>query len=689
MARLAPLVLILLVTGGESTSVGHERKLQQAGSFSQPLTGGSVLGQVGLTKAASGGSSGDDEAPAVKPSPKASAPSGPASRGTSGLIAGTSSGAGLERQAAKVPQEESAIAQQSGMDSPATSSSQPHSSTSKQTASQTVDENGQPANTASSLDPAATQALKNAGLLPFHKIKGNVHVGSGGQAEYGLHKDDKEIKQISIKEKTPSGPLGGGGYADYIAKSEQIDVEKGVGPVDDVIIPAGYADYGTPKLEVDVSWNKAGQSVVCHFPSPYFQGTGANPYTVRPLTLPPLVAKLFLERQKGKTFDFAAPPPGQTVFGPGCVRYDNNCDFGGQVACSGRGICDSSFPNQCICLQGRATCLKNSSGCETNTNTDFQRCGSCTNNCSASPEGFEACCNGQCTDFDSPSNCGACGSLCYDIGGNATCANKVCDIKCFNDTPTKCTGPFNGSGLVLPNVTFCVNVNTSIFACGGCGNVCPSDPNGVTTCALDTQVPPQPACLVTCNVGFRQCATDLSTSSDCANIRSDPTNCGQCGRVCPAPSGGTAICTNGVCGVQCNQGLALCGGVGTVPLTCQNLNNDVRNCGVCSRPCLPLQDSICVNGQCLFVFFGGFGFSEKRHRNGSSRALPPEYYGQGNTSRFFLPLHKEGSPYTQRHSEFLETHHAAHAEEAPAASPTEEILDFAENDTGNPRPNFP
>jgi hypothetical protein len=45
--------------------------------------------------------------------------------------------------------------------------------------------------------------------------------------------------------------------------------------------------------------------------------------------MPPLAAKLFIEKQKGKTFDFPAPAPGNTVFGPGCVRYDNNCDFGG------------------------------------------------------------------------------------------------------------------------------------------------------------------------------------------------------------------------------------------------------------------------------------------------------------------------------------------------------------------------
>lgn len=155
---------------------------------------------------------------------------------------------------------------------------------SQQDTDQPADEDTEPTSSSETTDPAATQALANAGLLPFHKIKGNVHVGSGGQAEYGLHKDDKLIKQISIKEGLPKvngTGFGGGGYADYVTKTKQFDIGKSEGPVDDVIIPAGYADYGTPKLEIDVSWNKAGHSVVCHFPSPFFQGTGANAYTVR------------------------------------------------------------------------------------------------------------------------------------------------------------------------------------------------------------------------------------------------------------------------------------------------------------------------------------------------------------------------------------------------------------------------
>lgn len=79
-----------------------QRQLQQAGSFSQPMAEGSVLGQVGLTKAPPGGSAGNAGTSADKQGSKAAAASVPATNETNGLISGTSSDAGLELQAAKV-----------------------------------------------------------------------------------------------------------------------------------------------------------------------------------------------------------------------------------------------------------------------------------------------------------------------------------------------------------------------------------------------------------------------------------------------------------------------------------------------------------------------------------------------------------------------------------------------------------
>ena len=123
--------------------------------------------------------------------------------------------------------------------------------------------------------------------------------------------------------------------------------------------------------------NPAQNKQVCHFPSPTFQGTGADPYTVKPLFLPPPAADLLLGSAAGNGFDFAAPAPGAAVFGPGCVSYDSRCSFGyNGIPCSGHGLCQSTLPNSCLCASGWDSCaVPGSNGCETNTNRDINNCG--------------------------------------------------------------------------------------------------------------------------------------------------------------------------------------------------------------------------------------------------------------------------------------------------------------------------
>jgi hypothetical protein len=65
------------------------------------MSGGSVLGQVGMTKPSGPGSGGGLEVSGEKSSPKAAVASGPAAV-TGGIITGTLSEVGLEEQAAKV-----------------------------------------------------------------------------------------------------------------------------------------------------------------------------------------------------------------------------------------------------------------------------------------------------------------------------------------------------------------------------------------------------------------------------------------------------------------------------------------------------------------------------------------------------------------------------------------------------------
>lgn len=149
-------------------------------------------------------------------------------------------------------------------------------------------------------------------------------------------------------------------------------------------IAGGNANYGkqvAATIAANLSYPGPGlkgeKVTVCHFPSPTFQGTGADPYTVRPLFLPPPAADLLLSSAAGNGFDFAAPPPGSSVFGPGCVSYDSRCSFGyNGIPCSGHGVCQSTLPNSCLCASGWKSCgVPGSNGCETNTNRDVNNCG--------------------------------------------------------------------------------------------------------------------------------------------------------------------------------------------------------------------------------------------------------------------------------------------------------------------------
>ncbi len=83
------------------------------------------------------------------------------------------------------------------------------------------------------------------------------------------------------------------------------------------------------------------------------------------------------------------------------------------------------------------------------------------------------------------------------------------------------------------------------------------------------------------------CTTPQTVCANrCADLQSDPTNCGACGRSCADGM----VCTAGVCQVRCPAGATVCGG------TCVNTQTDNANCGACGRPCAAGQ--VCSLGAC-------------------------------------------------------------------------------------------
>ena len=76
-------------------------------------------------------------------------------------------------------------------------------------------------------------------------------------------------------------------------------------------------------------------------------------------------------------------------------------------------------------------------------------------------------------------------------------------------------------------------------------------------------------------------------SGICADLRTNPTNCGGCGNACT----GSQACLLGRCVLSCPMRTTDCGG------SCANLNGDRNNCGACGTVCGA--GDTCAMGRCV------------------------------------------------------------------------------------------
>jgi hypothetical protein len=226
------------------------------------------------------------------------------------------------------------------------------------------------------------------------------------------------------------------------------------------------------------------------------------------------------------------------------------------------------------CLTGSASCDGNqANGCEVNTATDENNCGSCGNVCRPSANNVGVCLSGRC------------GTACNAGFGNC------------NATP--------GDGCET-------DMRTSLTSCGACGNACPARDNATTTCSSGV-------CGFTCLTGYADC--DRNPSNGCeVNVRTSESSCGACGTVC----GVGRVCSNGSCQFTCNPG------DGGVPLTscvggatCISLNDDLANCGACGNLCATNFEAhgVCTGGVCSNACNTGFGDCDRLVANGCEREL--------------------------------------------------------------------
>jgi hypothetical protein len=245
-------------------------------------------------------------------------------------------------------------------------------------------------------------------------------------------------------------------------------------------------------------------------------------------------------------------------------------------------------------------------GCETQLGTS-DNCGFCGDKCDASKPCIEGKCGcdewstycptvKKCIDTDiEDTHCGACGNACELTNGDPPLPNAYYG----------CVGGQCGRLKCAPNYGNCDGIQSngceaslrSPESCGGCGIVCAPGQE----CQLDTRGVPR--CV--CPSGQTFCPTmwigDLPLGA-CFDLSSDRGNCGACGVACQDNNAlaGTSsgACIYGKCSMVCDDGRANCNG--SEADECEvNIRSDPMNCGGCGKVCDAVAGQACVEGRCV------------------------------------------------------------------------------------------
>lgn len=205
------------------------------------------------------------------------------------------------------------------------------------------------------------------------------------------------------------------------------------------------------------------------------------------------------------------------------------------------------------------------------------------------------CCGGACVATQTRADhCGMCGNVC---AAGSTCAAGVCSGGPTMDgsvpmtdssVPSMCTPTCSADerccgatcfDRAAPAGQLDARGHESFLHCNGCGLGCDmarasrcGAPAGGGSAQCLCGNSPQ------CSAG--QACVQQSGNYICADLRFDPNNCGEIGRMCAEGES----CTNGMCGcgatgAACAAGQACCGG------SCIDTSADPMNCGGCGTVC--------------------------------------------------------------------------------------------------------
>ena len=257
---------------------------------------------------------------------------------------------------------------------------------------------------------------------------------------------------------------------------------------------------------------------------------------------------------------------GDNGCGGSCGECGENekCDGNGQCVCANVG-CEGTccVPGE-ICFE-QACCLADCTGRECGTDGCGGTCGECNGVQEECVNGTCACqpaCDGMECDPD------GCGEVCGVCGPGLVCQAGVCTNQC---------------GLGLDNCDgSCVDFTSDPAYCGNCETECATaDPAKLGTCSnsqcggedcpdgawnLDgkpgngCEYVCAPAGVETCNNLDDDCNGEVDEAFD---LKTDLTNCGECGQVCQHDSVAEYVCAQGLCLVKkCEDGNKDANGLG-------------------------------------------------------------------------------------------------------------------------------
>jgi len=180
--------------------------------------------------------------------------------------------------------------------------------------------------------------------------------------------------------------------------------------------------------------------------------------------------------------------------------------------------------------------------------------------------------------------------------GDAEDVEDVQDVEDVEDAPDVPDATDGGCGIACGVGSVCCGevcraVQSDPLNCGGCGIACGFGARCVVGSCVTTMA---------CNGGPVCGAGQVCCLDGCQDLRSDPRNCGGCGRACAAGD----VCVDGACrrtdacgpGGLCVRGQLCCDD------RCIDVLNDRANCGACGLTCRAGQE--CTSGRCVTSMTG-------------------------------------------------------------------------------------